>query len=76
MNKALVWVNISEDVCRGIPEEDENDKRNEKKVYKLKIASSSKYPKCRKMKGFLISWRDVILKHNITDNPSEWHPIR
>ena len=42
MNKALVWVNISEDVCRGIPEEEENDKRNEKKVYKLKIASSSK----------------------------------
>lgn len=55
MNKALVWVNISEDVSRGIPEEEENDKRNEKKVYKLKIASSSKYPKCRKMKGFLIS---------------------
>ena len=60
MNKALVWVNISEDVSRGIPEEEENDKRNEKKVYKLKIASSSKYPKCRKM----------------NDNPSEWHPIR
>lgn len=55
MNKALVWVNISEDVSRGIPEEEENDKRNEKKVYKLKIASSSKYPKCRKM----------------NDNPSE-----
>ena len=53
MNKALVWVNISEDVCRGTPEEEENDKRNEKKVYKLKIASSSKYPKCRKMKRLL-----------------------